>query len=99
MTRKSDVELELVDTSHLKDADWAEINILRGAWETGGRRALSKALGQLADADPFRYMNVIAAYFPEMVREAIKDEMAEHGMTEEDLREMIRKLERPTALQ
>jgi len=28
-----------------------------------------------------------------MVREAIKDTMAEVGMTEDDLREMVRKLE------
>jgi hypothetical protein len=30
-----------------------------------------------------------------MVREAIKDTMAEVGMTEDDLREMVRKLESP----
>jgi hypothetical protein len=30
-----------------------------------------------------------------MVREAIKDSMAEAGITEEDVREMVRKLESP----
>jgi hypothetical protein len=40
-------------------------------------------------------MKVIGALFPDMVREAIRDEMAEAGMTEEDLREMVRRLESP----
>jgi len=30
-----------------------------------------------------------------MIREAIRDEMAEEGLDEEDLRELIRKLESP----
>jgi hypothetical protein len=39
---------------------------------------------------------VLGALFPDLVREAIKDKMAESGITEEDLRELIRKLENPT---
>ena len=64
------------------------------ALEDGGQKGLSKALDELA-SDPIRYMKVIGALFPDMVREAIRDEMAEAGMTEEDLREMLRKLESP----
>jgi len=56
---------------------------------------MSKAMSKLLEADPIRYMNVIAAYFPDMVRELIKDQMAEIGMTEQDLRELVRKLESP----
>ena len=53
---------------------------------------ISKAMGQLAK-DPFAYVRVMGALFPDIVRENIKDMMAERGMTEEDSRELIRKLE------
>jgi hypothetical protein len=94
----SNFDFEIVDSSHLTDADWAEINKLKKACETGGKKALSAAIEQLA-ADPIRYMNVMAAFFPDMIREAIKDSMAESGMTEDDLRELIRKLESPARTQ
>jgi hypothetical protein len=47
------------------------------------------------ESDPIRCSRIIGAFFPDMMREAIKDQMAEVGMTEEDLREMVRKLESP----
>jgi hypothetical protein len=50
------------------------------------------ALDQLAK-DPIRYVVVIGAFFPDMMRETIRDQMAEAGITEEDLRELIQKLE------
>jgi hypothetical protein len=96
--KMSNFDFEIVDSSHLTDADWAEINKLKKACETGGKKALSAAIEQLA-ADPIRYMNVMAAFFPDMIREAIKDSMAESGMTEDDLRELIRKLESPARTQ
>ena len=40
-------------------------------------------------------MSVLSAFFPDMIREAIKDEMANQGVTVEDLREIIRKKESP----
>jgi hypothetical protein len=89
---------DVVETSHLTDADWTEINKLRRAYETGGRKALSKAMAELGK-DPVQYMRVMAAYLPDIVREAIKDQMAEIGVTEQDLRELIRKLESPTGKQ
>jgi hypothetical protein len=85
---------EVGDPSGLTDADWAYINKLGRALEDGGQKGLSKALDELA-SDPISYMKVIGTLFPDMVREAIRDEMAEAGMTEEDLREMVRKLESP----
>jgi len=48
--------------------------------------------------DPIAYVRVIGAFFPDMVREQIRDVMAEQGMTKEDLRELIRKLEESQAL-
>jgi hypothetical protein len=49
--------------------------------------------------DPVRSIRVLGAYFPEMIREAIKDQVAEQGMTEDDIRELIRKLESPSSKQ
>ena len=43
----------------------------------------------------FRYIRVAGALFPDMVREAIKDAMAEAGITEEDVRYMVRAFESP----
>jgi hypothetical protein len=81
---------EIVDPSGLTDADWAEINRLKTAYETGGEKALDSAFEQLA-ADPIRAYRVVAALFPEMLREQTKDALAERGITEEDLREMLKK--------
>ena len=35
----------------------------------------------------------MSAFFPDMVRETIKDGLAEVGMTADDVRELIQKLE------
>ena len=90
---------EIVESSHLTDADWAQINKLQSAWQAGGSRSISKALVELAAADPGSYICVVAAYFPDVVREALKDQMAEQGMSEDDLRELIRRLESPAGKQ
>jgi hypothetical protein len=39
---------------------------------------------------------VLRAFFPETVREALSDSMAEQGITAEDLRELIRRHEAST---
>ena len=50
------------------------------------------ALKKLAK-DPIRFAAVIGALYPDMLREMIRDQMAEAGITEEDLRELIQKPE------
>src|SRR5262245_9115311 len=85
---------EIADTSSLTDADWAEINKLKRAYERGGDKPLELALKELRK-DPVRYIRVIAAYFPNRVAEMLKDAMAESGITIEDIREMLRKAESP----
>jgi hypothetical protein len=80
------------DTSGLTDADWAAINKLHHAYESGGETALSAAFQQLTK-DPVRCARVIAAYFPEKMREALKDAAAAAGVTIEDLRDLLRKSE------
>src|SRR5262245_55972881 len=86
---------EPVETSHLTDADWAEVNRIWRAWQIGGKKELNKVLAELAKTDPIRYLHVMHAYFPQMVTDAVKDSMAEKGMTEDDIRELVRKLESP----
>jgi hypothetical protein len=68
------------------------------AYERGGQRAFSKALEKLAE-DPIRYMRVVGALFPDKAREAVKDAMAELRITDEDLREFLRKLQSPASNQ
>ena len=85
-------DFEVQDTSGLTDADWAEINKLRKTYKRGGRKAIDLALKKLAK-DPIRYAAVIGALYPDMLREMIRDQMAEAGITEQDLRELIQKLE------
>ena len=84
----------IADPSSLTDVDWTEINRFKRAYEVGGRRAFNKALKKLDD-NPVLGIRVIGAFYPEMVREAIKDAMAQSGITREDLCEMKRKLESP----
>ena len=80
------------DTSGLTDADWAEINKLRRAYETGGDEAALAAFKELLK-DPVRCTRVIGAYYPEKMREALKDAAAEAGVTIEDFRDLLRKSE------
>ena len=44
------------------------------------------------EADPINFVHIMSAFFPDMVRETIKDGLAEVGMTEDDVRELIQKL-------
>jgi hypothetical protein len=88
-------EPEIADTSSLKDADWAEINKLKRAHQSGGTKALDLALQELRKDNPERYVRIVAAYFPSRVAEMLKDAMAEAGLTLEDIREMLRRAESP----
>jgi hypothetical protein len=44
-------------------------------------------------ADPIIFVHIMSAFFPDMVRGTIRGGLAEVGMTEEDVRELIQKLE------
>ena len=89
-----DESFEVADPSGLSDADWAEINKLKRAYETGGKAALGKAFDDLSK-DPIAYVRVLGAFYPDEIRESIKDAMAEQGISVEDLQEIVRKLESP----
>jgi hypothetical protein len=87
--------LEVVDSSKLTDAEWSEIGKLKKAYELGGEKALEEALQRLANENPVSHFIVLGAFFPEEALQAFKDWMAEAGMTVEDLRQLMRKLESP----
>jgi hypothetical protein len=88
----SDQDDLVADASMLTDADWAEFNKRRRVLEIHGSKGLSEALSELLKDDPHRYFRIMAACFPHKVLNAMKDDMAESGITEEDLEEMARKL-------
>ena len=87
----SEDRFQMENPSGLTDADWAE---LKKAYDDGGQRGLNEAMENLAK-HPLRYATVIGALYPNMLREALRDSMAEQGITDEDLRKMARKLESP----
>jgi hypothetical protein len=84
-------KLNVVDTSGLTDADWAVVNRVNRAYEAGGIEAFWDELESLDDS--VQAITVASAFFPDLVREVIKDHMAEHGVTIDDLREILRKSE------
>ena len=87
--------LEVVDSSGLTDAEWSEMGELKKAYELGGEKALEEALQRLANENPIRHFVVLGAFFPKEAREGFKEWMAEAGMTVQDLRQLMRKLENP----
>jgi hypothetical protein len=84
--------LKVMDTVGLNDADWSEIAKLERAYDTGGHKALAKALQELS-VNTIRYMRVMCALFPDYVRQTIKDRMAERGLTAADLQRALRQLD------
>ena len=86
----------IVDTSNLTDADWAEINKLTQASETGGQKAFSKALDELENRNPVQYFTIVAVYFPHTVIEVIKDNIAANGLPEEEFYDIAAANDNPT---
>jgi hypothetical protein len=84
-------KLHVVDSSGLTDADWAAVNRVNRAYEAGGIDAFWNELEQLDDE--VLQITVAGAFFPNVIREVLIDFMEEHGLTINDLREMLRKAE------
>ena len=84
-------KLHVVDSSGLTDADWAAVNLVNSAYEAGGIDAFWDELEQLDD--DVLQITVAGAFFPALIRELLEDQMAEHGLTLDDLREILRKAE------
>ena len=81
------LKLTVVDTSGLTDADWIAINKIMRACEAGGFNVFWDEIDRLVD--PVLKIRVAKAFFPDLIREALKDEMAEQGITHEDLKEFL----------
>jgi hypothetical protein len=77
--------LNVVDSSNLTDADWAAVNRVNRACELGGAIAFWEELEKLDDVR--LQLRVLGAFFPELLRAVIEEEMTEHGLTVDDLRE------------
>jgi hypothetical protein len=68
-------------------ADWTVINKVMRACEAGGFNVFWDEIDRLVD--PVLQIRVAKAFFPDLIREALKDEMAEQGITHEDLKEFL----------
>lgn len=88
--RTTDFPFEIVDTTGLTDSDWTEINRLKAAYSEGGEAGYAQALDALLVRDPIQTVAVLAAFFPDDMRNVIKDQMAEQGIDEDDLRAILR---------
>ena len=86
-------KLNVVDSSDLTDSDWAAVNRVNRAYEAGGIDAFWDELEKLDDQ--VLEITVASAFFPDLIRELLKDQMAEHGLAFEDLQEVLRKAESP----
>jgi hypothetical protein len=84
--------LEVVGTADLTDADWSVIGKAQQAYSEGGSEALWKLLDELLKDDPIRYRTVVRAFFSVLMTEGA-DETVEQGMTFDEVRELLRKLE------
>jgi len=84
---------EVVDTDGLSDAHWAQINELLRAFDSGGEKAFWSAAENLEKKHPIDYFIILGSFFPEAVRDALKDGFAAAGVSEEDLRNLQRKLQ------
>ena len=89
MAKKKPV-LEVVNSSGLTDADWIGINKVRRAYERGGWDGFWSEFETLGD-DLILQITVAGAFFPDAIREAIEDELAESGLALEDLREFVKR--------
>jgi hypothetical protein len=70
----------------------AAIEWVNRAYEAGGMEAFCNELEQL---DEVLQITVAGAFFPDLIRALLQDQMAEHGLTFQDLREILRNAESP----
>ena len=78
-------KLKVVDTSNVTAADWVAIN---HAYEGSGIEAFCNESQQI---DEFLQTTVAAAFLPDLICGLLEVRMAEHGLTLEDLREVLRR--------
>jgi hypothetical protein len=92
---KQDNEPHLIDSTDLTDADWDEINKIKQAYATRGQRGFVKALEALYKRDELTWLRVVVvlAYYPTVVKEAMRDNMAASAVTAENLQDIFENME------
>jgi len=83
-------KLNVVDTSGLTDADWAAVRRVNRAYEARGIEAFWDELEKLDELQAFR---VASAFFPCLMRELIRDHMAEYGLAIDNWRVVLKRAE------
>ena len=71
--------LKVVEASGLRDADWPDIKRLQQLYQTSGRDALSKALGELGASNPVRSIQILRAFFPTQFGRLLKTPWPKKG--------------------
>jgi hypothetical protein len=66
-------DLKTVDTSGLNDVDWAELDTLKAAYETGGEPALAEAQRHLRQRDPICWFKIVRTFYPHLLRKIVGD--------------------------
>ena len=84
-------ELQVVDATDLTDAHWAAIDRVKRAYEVAGIDGFCDELERLSKGDVVFEVAIASAFFPAQIRAALMDVMADHGLTMEDLREILEK--------
>jgi len=87
---KSRPVLEVVNPSGLTEADWIAVNKVRRAYERGGWDAFWSEFETFGD-DLMLQIMVLRTLFPDVMRQAIKDELAEAGFTLGELPGLLKK--------
>lgn len=90
---KNKPELEVVNPSGLTEVDWIAVNKVRRAYERGGWDAFWSEFETFGD-DLMLQIMVLKALFPDVMRKAIKDELAGAGFTLEELPALLKKTKR-----
>ena len=87
---KSRPVLEVVNPSGLTEVDWSAVNKVRRAYERGGWDAFWSEFETFGD-DLMLQIMVLRTLFPDVMRQAIKDELAEAGFTLGELPGLLKK--------
>jgi hypothetical protein len=83
-------KLNVVDASELTVADWAAVRRVNRAYDARGIEAFWDELEKLDELQAFR---VASAFFLNLIRELVRDHMAEYGLTIDDWRVVLKKAE------
>jgi hypothetical protein len=85
--------LRVRDSSNLTDGDWTEIERWQQAYCQGGIAKLYQVMDRLAARNSACHVRLVEAFWPETVRQTIWDQFLQAGMREDDVADLMRKLE------